>query len=178
MSFKRLKIAALLCLGSTFALLNNAVSAEETGQIGTINGQSFTQSQLMAYARATAPRANLLDPDTRKQVLEGYIGRELLYQQAVQKKLDQLPGVKLAIEEQRHAIIARALVAQLTRSNPISDKDLRTFYDNESKKRKDDKKLPEFETIRPQLMAILQDRMVGAYVAELQKKAKLDFAEQ
>ncbi len=176
MSFKGLKVVALLCLGTSSALLNNTVNAEETGQIGTINGQPFTQSQLMTYARATAPRANLQDPETRKQVLEGYVGRELLYQQAVQNKLDQLPSVKLAIEEQRHAIIARALIAQLTRSNPISDKDLRAFYDNETKKRQDGKKLAEFETIRPQLMAILQDRMVGAYVAELQKKAKLEFA--
>ncbi len=174
MSFKQLKRITAVCVCASSLLTVNTASAEGGSKIGSLNGETITQEQVLAYARAAAPTANLQDEKVQKQVLNNYIGRELLYQAAVGKKLDQIPAVQQAIEEQRRALLAQALVEQLTQANPITEKDLRAFYDSEAKKRPD-AKIAEYEKIRPQLAAVLQDRLVNAYVMKLKEQAKLQF---
>ncbi|MFC1750273.1 hypothetical protein ACFL2V_15850 [Pseudomonadota bacterium] len=174
MSFKGLKVIALLCLGTSSLLANNIASAEEQGSLGKINGQTFTQQQLAAFARSTAPQADLKNPEILKQVVQGYVSRELLYQQAVSKNLDKHPAVQLALDEQRRAIIAKTLIGEITKANPIKEKDVRAFYDSEVKKRGESKNVAPYEKVRGQLASAMQERLVSAYIAELQKKAKLD----
>lgn len=175
MSFKGLKIIALLCLGTSSLLANNIASAEDTQALGKINGQSFTQAQLVAFARNTAPQADLSDENVRKQIIQSYIGRELLYQQAVAKNLHKHPGVQLALAEQQRAILTQSLIAELAKANPIKEKDLRAIYDNEVKNAADAKKVAPYEQVRNKLATAMQDRMISAYISELQKNAKLDF---
>jgi peptidyl-prolyl cis-trans isomerase C len=58
---------------------------------------------------------------------EEYINRELLYQDAVAKGLDKSPEILIAIENQRHNIIAGYALRQLV-SMPLSDKALQDAY--------------------------------------------------
>lgn len=119
---------AAFCLGASAILAGGPAMAE---QFATVNGQPVTQEQLFSYARITAPQANLQDQGVRTQILNAFLGRELMYQEALKQKVDQQPEVKAAIEEARHAVVAQAYVSQLMRERPVTETMAREIYDKQ-----------------------------------------------
>lgn len=119
---------AIFCLGASAAFLDTSAIAAENTQVATLNGQPITQEQLFSYARMTVPQANLQDANVRAQIMEGYLNRELFYQEALKLKIDQLVAVKLALEESRHALLAQTYISQLLQERPVTEAMAREVY--------------------------------------------------
>lgn len=117
---------AAICLGTLAATIPAVADV-----FATVNGQPVTQEQLFSYARITAPQANLDDINVRSQVLNAFLGRELMYQEALKQKVDQQPEVKAAIEEARHAVIAQAYVNELMKDKQVTEAMARDIYDKQ-----------------------------------------------
>jgi len=56
----------------------------------------------------------------------------LLYQEALKQKLDQQKAVQIALGNQRREVISQALVGQILRKNPVTEKEAKAFYDKQS----------------------------------------------
>lgn len=123
-------ITAVL-LGISTIAISTATMAQEKTVVGTINGAPITQGQLIGYARVTAPQANLQDQAVRTQLLQTFVGRELLYQASLKQKLDQQPAVQAVLEETRHSVLAQAYVSQLLRDKPVTEAIARDIYDKQ-----------------------------------------------
>jgi len=98
--------------------------------IAVINGQNVTSADFGTFVstrigQSVAP-ANL-NQQQLSALQEEYINRELVFQDAVSKGLDKNPEVVIAIENQRHNIIAGYALRQIA-SVPPSDKALQDAY--------------------------------------------------
>lgn len=101
--------------------------------LATINGQAVKEGDLMTFFRIQGPQSglNLNDPKAQTRMMELYIDREVLYQEAIVQKVDQRPEVIKAIEEHRRQEIAKALVELQGINNPITELQIKDFYDKE-----------------------------------------------
>ncbi len=125
-----------LCLTASTAFFNCSVIAQEVRPVATVNGQPITQEQLLNYVRANAPQSDLQNPDVRSQMLQTYVGRELIYQDALKQKIDQQPAVQTSLNEMRRTVLAQAYVATLLQANPVTEAMARTIYDQQIGSRK------------------------------------------
>lgn len=98
--------------------------------IAIINGQDVTSVDFGTFV-STRVGQNISPANLNQQQLnalqEEYINRELVFQDAVAKGLDKNPEVVIAIENQRHNIIAGYALRQIA-SVPPSDKALQDAY--------------------------------------------------
>ena len=157
------------------ALTLPSAFAAEDKIIALINGDPVMTSELLTYAKVKNAQADLSNDDIRKQMIQAFVGRELLFQDAVAQKIDQLPIVKLALENQRHEVISQALIAKIIKDNPITEEQLRSVYDKKVAEQKDsNKEIPTFEQIKPQLAKLMFEQTVAQYIQTLQKKAKIE----
>ena len=161
------------------ALVPAAFAQEQTDkQVAVINGDPVMASELFTFAKVRNPNADLSNPDIRGKMIQAYVARELLFQDAITKKLDQLPVVQLALENQRHEVISQALISQIMRENPVTEEQMRSFYDQKAAENKADKNSTEpllpYDQISPQIRQILAEQKLVEYVQSLQKKAKID----
>jgi len=167
----KLSVSALLFSALT---LPGAFAAEDK-TIAIINGDPVMTSELLTYAKVKNAQADLNNDEIRKQMIQAFVGRELLFQEAVAQKIDQLPIVKLALENQRHEVISQALIAKIIKDNPVTEEQLRSFYDKKVAEQKDsNKEIPTFEQIKPQLVNLMFEQSVAQYIQTLQKKAKIE----
>ena len=124
-----------LILFSTMLPLSYAVDNDK--KVAEVNGEPIMASQLFTYAKVKNPQANLQDQAVRQQLIQAYVGRELLFQAALEQKLEEREVVQLALENQRREIISQALVAKIMAEKPITDEQVRNYYDTEIASRKD-----------------------------------------
>jgi peptidyl-prolyl cis-trans isomerase C len=127
-------IAALIIF---MAMQPLSYAQESDKQIATVNGEPIMLSQLLTYAKIKNPQADLNNQTIRNQLIQAYIGRELLYQDARKQKIDQLPLVKVAVENQVHEVVTQAMMAKLLQEKPVTDAEVRSYYDKEIAGRKD-----------------------------------------
>lgn len=156
-------------------ILPSAFAAEDK-IVAIINGDPIMTSELLTYAKVKNARADLSDDTIRKQMVQAYVGRELLYQEAIAQKMDQLPIVKLALENQRHEVISQALIAKVIQDNPVTEEKLQTAYDKKVAELKADnkKEVPPFEQVKPQIAKTMIEQTLAQYIQTLQKKAKIE----
>ena len=157
------------------ALILPGAFAAEDKAVAIINGDPVMTSELLTYAKVKNARADLSNDVIRKQMIQAYVGRELLYQDAIAQKMDQLPIVKLALENQRHEVISQALIAKIIQDNPVTEDKLRAAYDKKAAELKaDNKEMAPFEQVRPQIAKMMIEQTVAQYIQTLQKKAKIE----
>ena len=158
----------------TALTLPGAFAAEDK-TVAIINGDPVMTSELLTYSKVKNAKADLSNDDVRKQMIQAYVSRELLFQDAVAQKIDQLPIVKLALENQRHEIISQALIAKIIKDNPVTEEQLRSIYDQKVAEQKDSKtEIPTYEQVKPQLAKLMFEQSVAKYIQTLQKKAKIE----
>ncbi|MBI3773876.1 MAG: peptidyl-prolyl cis-trans isomerase [Gammaproteobacteria bacterium] len=129
--FKRSTLVALVSAVIAGASLTSHAATDPV--VAVVNGQNVTQSQYITYVRSETPNSNLNlnDPAVQNQLFDTFLKREILFQEAQAKKVDQDPGVIAVLEEQRRAVITKALVGQLLQANPIKEEQVKAFYDKE-----------------------------------------------
>lgn len=92
--------------------------------IATVNGQPVTNEALMMYARVRSAEGRADNPVAREALIAELINREVLYQEALAKKLDKTPE----FEQQRRDLLAQFQIEKMMKSTAIKDEELRQFY--------------------------------------------------
>lgn len=101
-----------------------------TKVIAVINGHNVTNIDFGTFVASRVGQAVTPANLTQQQLnalQEEYINRELVYQDAVAKGMDKHPEVLIAIENQRHNIIAGFALRQMV-SAPLPEKALQEAY--------------------------------------------------
>jgi peptidyl-prolyl cis-trans isomerase C len=120
-----------ITLGSLLAAATlpvTAIAADES--VAVVNGKPISLKTYEFYLRqlqAERPNANLAG--NRKLVINELVNRELLYQDAVKKKLDKDPEVAFALEQLRMNTMIQANVGKVAESMKITDDMLKKEYD-------------------------------------------------
>lgn len=125
-----LKSISALLLSASLLPVSYAVDNDE--EIARINGDPIMKSELITYARLKNPQANLSDRQIQQQLLQAYVGRELLYQEAMKQKLEQLERVQLTLENQRREVLSQALAAKIMSENPVTEAQAREVYQRQA----------------------------------------------
>jgi peptidyl-prolyl cis-trans isomerase C len=98
--------------------------------VAVVNGKPISLKTYEFYLRqlqAERPDANLAG--NRQRVINELVNRELLYQDAVKKKLDKDPEVAFALEQLRMNTLIQANVGKIASDMKITDEQLKKEYD-------------------------------------------------
>ena len=127
---KKNHIAALL-LAATISVPALAES------IATVNGKSIDKTDLDNAVAVVVQNSNgnVQDsPALRQQVKDTLINREVILQEAQNRKLDQQPAFIKRMEEVRQDMLREALFADLLKNIPITDAQLQERYNQTQSK--------------------------------------------
>lgn len=120
-------ILALVTAVVAAAFLLGIVQAQEK-VLATVNGQSITEEYLEEYVQQRAAQGDRAGID-RQTLLEELVSRELIYQDALKKNIDEREEVKRQLEIQRRETVVGAAIRDRLDATPISDEQLRKQYD-------------------------------------------------
>jgi peptidyl-prolyl cis-trans isomerase C len=119
-----LRLAALAAaLSLTSAPAEAASPAPENPVVATVNGISITRAQVIGADPKAAKDKAAFD-----QTLQRFINTVLLYQVAMQDKLDQTPAVRAATENAREQILVNAAQAAWLKGHPIKESAIKARY--------------------------------------------------
>ncbi len=96
--------------------------------IAIVNGQYISKKSLSDLENEIAQRSQG-QSFPKEKLLEELIQRELLVQEAVQKKLDQSADFSTQLETIKKTLLTQAAVQNFLKSNPVTDADLKAEYD-------------------------------------------------
>src|SRR5262245_15422191 len=116
--FCRMNWLACLLVVSMVALLNCSKSAKNSGDVlATVDGVKITQADVDNTLERLPPHARSFyqTPQAKKQLVESLVTSELLYQQALKRKVDRLPEVTSQIDAAKRGIYARYLIEEIVK---------------------------------------------------------------
>lgn len=120
-----------ITLGSLLVAATLPVTAFAADEpVAVVNGKPISLKTYDFYLRqlqAERPNANLAG--NRQLVINELVNRELLYQDAVKKKLDKDPEVAFALEQLRMNTMIQANVGKVAGDMKITDEMLKKEYD-------------------------------------------------
>jgi len=125
-------LASLLLVPAVHGATAAETSSKNKGDtiIAEVNGSKLTIADFQAYIKMRMSREkkpHRLDQAQRQKIFDEYINRELLYQEAVKKGLDNNALIKAEIENQRRNIVVGYTLQQLMRTPP-SESDMQAVY--------------------------------------------------
>lgn len=127
------KLGLALIAAAVIAL--PAVAADKTekaakgGVVATVNGVAIPQSLFDAMYAENRAQGMPDSPESRANVRERLVRRELLLQQAKKAGLEKDPAVAQQIDLARQEILIRAFVQDYVRKHPVSDAELMSEYE-------------------------------------------------
>lgn len=131
MSWKHtLTLVGALALGG----LTSAHAQEPGDTLARVNGETLTAGQLeQLIGQQSQGRARLeqLPPEQKRMMLDQLVQLSLLAQAAENEGLADDPAILADIENSRRAILARALVRNLTAPDEITEEALRAAYEEQ-----------------------------------------------
>ncbi|MDH3949008.1 MAG: peptidylprolyl isomerase [Gammaproteobacteria bacterium] len=119
-----------IALGSLLVATLPATGFAADEPVAVVNGKPITLKTYEFFLRqlqAERPNANLAG--NRQLVINELVNRELIYQDAVKKKLDKDPEVAFALEQLRKNTMIQANVGKVANGVDISDAKLKKEYD-------------------------------------------------
>ena len=96
--------------------------------VATVNGKPITQELYQAMLK-TAQKQNPQLAGNRELLVNELVTRELLYQDAVKKKLDKEKEVKFVLDQIRMNTMIQANIASISKSKPITEEMMKAEYD-------------------------------------------------
>lgn len=122
---------------TVFLFSTTAVAADV---IATVNGKNITQKDLDEYHkyRQAAAQQNIPNDES---LLHEMINRELLYKEAVKKKVDKDAEVKYLVEQQKRDVYIKYLLSTSEVAKPVEEAEMKKIYDDNIKT----KRLPEYD---------------------------------
>ena len=111
---------------SVAAVAAPTISKEDA--VAIVNGEYISKAALASLEAEISQRARG-QKFPQEQLLEELIRRELLVQDAEQKKLDQSSEYKERIEMAKQSLLSQAALENALKSNPVTEADLKAEYD-------------------------------------------------
>ncbi|WP_411727209.1 peptidylprolyl isomerase [Methyloglobulus sp.] len=110
---------------------SSAPAVKKEDAIASVNGQYISKKTLEDLEKDIAQRSQGQTPAFPKEKLvDELVQREILVQDAVQKKLDQAPETVAQLEAARKAILTQASLQNYLKANPITDAEIKKEYDS------------------------------------------------
>jgi peptidyl-prolyl cis-trans isomerase C len=106
------------------------VDAPPGAAVVTVDGEVVTEPLLAAYAARR--KLDLADPKQRQRAIDGLVDAVVLARDALASNVAQDAEVKAVLAQSRIEHLAQGNIAAFQASSPITDAQLRTFYDEEA----------------------------------------------
>lgn len=97
--------------------------------VAVVNGKSIPTSRSDFMLKVLAAQGKTDSPELREQIKQELINREVLAQEAKKQGVGLEPEVKEQIDMQSQLILIRALIADYTKKNPVSDAAVKAEYE-------------------------------------------------
>lgn len=124
---KNILFTLLLLSGISFAV-------QAADPVATVNGKPISQKTYDAYMKYKQVKSQGFDPTRNKQVvMDELISRELMYQDALKRKLDKNPDIMYQIEQQRINLLIKHAIREATKDKPISEPEMKKEYEAQIK---------------------------------------------
>lgn len=110
--------------------------AEDAKIVAIVNNESLTSLSLQTYIKTRLERGQKPSELTKKQqqnIINDFINRELIYQDAVKNGLDKHPVILAEIDNQRRNITSSFNIAQLLRKPP-TEAEMKSIYEQQFSK--------------------------------------------
>ena len=109
----------------------SAPAVKKEDAIASVNGQYISKKTLEDLQKDLAQR----NPEQaaafpKEKLVDELVQREVLVQDAIQKKLDQTPEVIAQLDAAKKAILTQASLQNYLKANPITDADIKKEYDS------------------------------------------------
>lgn len=154
----------------------NVPSVKKEDAVASVNGTYISKKTLETLEKEISERSQG-QKFPQEQLLEELIQRELLIQQAKDKKLDNSPEVVERLTTIKNSLLSQAALQDYLKNNPVSDEELKSEYDLQMSKMNEEYKarhiLVKTEDEAKKLIAELEK---GADFATLAKKHSQDQA--
>ncbi len=107
----------------------------ETKVLARVNGIDITENEILQFLQGMGPQAIMFygTEQGKKMVLDEFISLRLFALDAEQKKLDDTPEFKEALENIKRGLLAQAAVREIIKDVKISDEEIKKFYDEHLK---------------------------------------------
>ena len=130
------KIIPVILLASTTLITacnekkpsNNTPVVSKEDAVAVVNGTYISKASLASLENEIAKRQQG-QTFSKDKLVEELIQRELLLQEAKQKKLDQTVEYTTQLEKIKTGLLTQAAVQDFLKSNPITDAELKAEYD-------------------------------------------------
>ena len=154
----------------------NAPAVKKEDAVASVNGTYISKKTLETLEKEISERSHGQNIP-QEQLLEELIQRELLIQQAKDKKLENSPEVVERLTTIKNSLLSQAALQDYLKNNPISDEEIKSEYDLQMSKMNEEYKarhiLVKTEDEAKKLIVELEK---GADFATLAKKHSQDQA--
>lgn len=178
----KLKIASLLISGTVLTTACDKFNdlsvptVKKEDAVASVNGTYISKKTLETLEKEISERSQG-QKFPQEQLLEELIQRELLIQQAKQKKLDSSAEVVERLTTIKNSLLSQAALQDYLKNNPVSDEEIKSEYDLQMSKVNEEFKarhiLVKTEDEAKKLIAELEK---GADFGALAKKHSMDHA--
>ena len=184
--FTALMITALLANFAFGADVNvnnvNDVNNDSSNKIvARVASQDITESDVMMFIQPFGQQAMMLyhSEQGRKMIIDDVISMRLFAIEAENKKLDQTPEFKAALENTRRAMLAQSAMREAIKDLKVTDDEAKKFYDSNTSMFMQPERVhashilvkPESEDI---LLVIQSELKAGVSFDSLAKKYSID----
>ncbi len=138
--------------------------------VASVNGAYISKTSLESLEKELAQRSQGKS-FPKEKLIDELIQRELLIQDATQKKLDQTPEYNEQLATIKQSLLSQAAIQNYIKSNPLTDAELQAEYDKNITKAGDEYQASHILVkTEEEAKAIIADLTKGADFAELAKK--------
>ncbi len=121
-----------IALALSAALLSATVLAAGD-KLVKVNGVAIPESRVDTIIKQLANRGQKDSPELRNKIREDLIRSEIVVQEAKKKGLDKSAEVTAQMEMARNQILFGAFIEDYVQKHPVSEADMKKFYDSEVK---------------------------------------------
>ncbi len=150
-----------------------AVVSKENA-VASVNGQYISKTSLESLEKELAQRSQGQGQGQtfpKEKLVDELIQRELLIQNATEKKLDQTPEYNEQLATIKQSLLSQAAIQNYIKSNPLTDAELRAEYEKNIAKTGNEYQASHILVkTEEEAKAIIADLTKGSDFAELAKK--------
>jgi len=111
------------------SLLVLAVPLAQAQNLAVVNGKPIPSNRLDFFLQQAVKSGRPVTDETKAQLKDEIITREVFVQEAQSKSLDASDDFKTQMEMARQSILIRELINQYQAANPVNEADIKAEYD-------------------------------------------------
>lgn len=126
-----LRLLAGFFLSLSLCSIVQAQGKLPSGTAAIVNGVSISDVVVDEAVKANLARGQQETPQLRKAVIESFINRELLAQDAAKQGLDKTAEARQQLNQARQNVLIELALAENRQKHPVSDASVRVEYDRQ-----------------------------------------------